>query len=744
MSVWVRFLYRHRVVVLVISLLGWVAAGLVIAHGTTLTNSTTFPFESGIAQTLMGNQLPTASGGVPLDLILTSPSQVYPSHAFASEVAVATRTLASDARVSSIETPWSAPPSSASTFVSSDRHSVIVIATLTTHDFSHAIDETPALFREVTSSSLKVTSFGDLAVNAAINSYVSKDLVSGSSVALPAALILLLLMFGTVVAAFTCIVMGIVAVSVGIALTFLLNAVMPVSPYATELVGLIGLGVGIDYSLFITSRFREELAKGKDCEAALVVAYRTAGRAIAFSGIIVAVGLCGMFVFHGTFLVSMGLAGGIVVVVSILLAMTLLASLLALLGERVNFGRLPLTGRSRKPGGGAWRALANFVMAHPVAVLLPTLAIVALIASPFPSITLANSDYHTLPVASPARAGSTLLSQQFPLQDASPVDVVVNFTHGSPFTAGNIALTEKLSQRLRGLPSELGSVSYINAIPNDNIPAFASLLSKGVTPSVVARLGSVSASAISASTGSSIALIQIQTHAGSQSSQAAALVNAVRARDTIAGAKVYVGGATAFNLDFLSFIRSNTPKAAIVVVIATFLLLMVLLRSLVLPVKAVVMNLLSMSAAFGSMVWVFQQGHLGGLLGITPQPIDATLPPLLFCIVFGLSMDYEVFLLSRMKERWDETHDNRIAVADGLESSGRLVTGAAAIMICVFAAFAFGHVVVIKAIGLGMAVAVVVDATLVRAMIVPAIMRLLGRANWWAPSWLATKSRHDV
>jgi RND superfamily putative drug exporter len=238
------------------------------------------------------------------------------------------------------------------------------------------------------------------------------------------------------------------------------------------------------------------------------------------------------------------------------------------------------------------------------------------------------------------------------------------------------------------------------------------------------------------SVGRSIAVITAVTPALPASDAAHALVRTIRSEDAVNGATVVVTGDTAFDIDFVDYIVKQTPLAVGFAMVTTVIVLFILLRSLILPIKAVLMNLLSLSAAFGAMVWIFQEGHLGSLLNVTPGPIDPTLPVLLFCVVFGLSMDYEVFLLTRVQEAWRRTHDNRAAVAEGLERSGRLVTGAAAIMITVFVAFGLGRVVTIKATGIGMAVAVLADATLVRALVVPALMRLLGRTNWWAPHWV--------
>ena len=242
-------------------------------------------------------------------------------------------------------------------------------------------------------------------------------------------------------------------------------------------------------------------------------------------------------------------------------------------------------------------------------------------------------------------------------------------------------------------------------------------------------------------TGTSIAVLRAYTPYADSSDQAQSLVRYVRAHDRVAGAEVMVTGNTAFDMDYVQYMLGQTPWAVLYVMTTTFLLLMVLLRSLVLPLKAVLMNLLSLSASFGALVFIFQQGHLSGVLNFTAAPLDPTIPVLVFCVVFGLSMDYEVFLLTRMREAWREHGDNRRAVATGLQASGRLVTGAAAIMVTVFLVFGLvSSVVVIKALGLGMAIAIFVDASIVRALVVPALMRLIGPVNWWAPRWLRPRS----
>ncbi len=347
--------------------------------------------------------------------------------------------------------------------------------------------------------------------------------------------------------------------------------------------------------------------------------------------------------------------------------------------------------------------------------------------------------------------GVVLEAQQLPTSIANGFELVL----GSPtLTVGSPAFASAVTAALAPLRRD-SRVETMLLPPLDSVTAQSSLISGDrhwVAAEVelnlvdfasavqVAQDGALLPASLRAQvvqlTGSSIAVLRAYTPYPDSSDQAANVVRFVRAHDQAPGAQVLVTGNTAFSMDYVQYMLDQTPWAVLYVMTTTFLLLMVLLRSLVLPLKAVVMNLLSLSAAFGALVFIFQQGHLSGLLDFSPEPLDPTIPVLIFCVVFGLSMDYEVFLLTRMREAWREHGDNRRAVASGLQASGRLVTGAAAIMVTVFLVFGLvSSVVVIKALGLGMAIAIFVDATLVRALVVPALMRLIGPVNWWAPRW---------
>ncbi|MFN2581674.1 MAG: MMPL family transporter [Candidatus Dormibacteria bacterium] len=692
---WGSFVHRHRWPIVVVSCAAFVLSIVALFNGGQLKNASDYNVDSVNAAKLEQRQLPTTTGWTFL-LLFSSDSLSYTDTAYRQAVQSAVSSLGHDTRVSSIETPYNAPASRALTMVSSNGHSVF--ATVNTNlDFSGARQGFTALRDQVHSSTLSIATAGDVAVASDFDTTLASDLRRSEVISLPLALILLVIVFGTGIAALLCLGVGVFAVAGGIGITSLIAHGYDVSTYAINVVTLIGLGIAIDYSLFIVTRFREELARDGDVERAVGATLATAGRAVAFSGITVALGLGGLLFYTGTPLVSMGVAGAIVVAVSVLYALTFLPALLAVLGMRVNRFRVPLL-QPRPHGEGMWHRLAHAVMRRPWTVLLPTVAVLLAAGSPFLGIDLASTDVGQLPSDAQARIGSELLQQQFPAAGQNTIEVVLHFAEGNPGSPSNAAATRTLSAEIASTP---GVVS--------------------VSPG---------------GTGANIAVIDARTPYLTTSDQAHALVRTIRNEDETPGATVLVTGNTAFDVDFVDYMVGHTPQAFAFVVVTTFIVLLLLLRSLALPLKAVLMNALSLSAAFGALVWVFQQGHLSGLLGFTPGAIDPTIPVLLFCIVFGLSMDYEVFLLTRMQEEWRRTHDNRSAVADGLERSGRLVTGAAAIMACVFLAFALASVVTIKSIGLGMAIAVVADATLVRALVVPATMRLLGGANWWAPKWL--------
>jgi len=741
-AAWGHFVYRRRWPVLVLSVILLVLSIALVARGGTLKSGGIIQTsESGRAAKLIQKQLPQA-GGSQLSLLFSSPTLKVSDPSFRTAVEQALAPLVGDPRIEQIRTPYDPIPQAA-LFASKDGHDAVAIVSLK-DDAVTAAKYYEALRASVRSDVLSVGATGYLAINHDFNTILEADLQRAETVSLPLALFLLLLVFGTIVAALLPLGVGILAVVGGVAATFALSHVTDVSQYALNIVTLIGLGVAIDYSLFIVNRFREELERGRTVDDAIARSLETAGRAILFSGLTVAIGLAGMFFYQGTFLASMGYAGGLVVAVAVLYGLTFLPAVLSILGPRVNSlspsdllrRALHRPARTLRTGPGLWHALALAVMRRPVLVLVPVLAFILLAGSPFLHLRLANGSVDMLPPSAESRVAYHLLLDKFPGQDQNQFDVVVHYTDGiAPLAPVHIAGLYDLSRRIAAVPGVLAVQSIVDAPTQGGTRLGpADYQAHYANP---AALPPALKDAVRQSVGTSIVVLRAYSAAPLPSDEARTQLKDIRALAAPAGSEVLVSGFTAYDVDAIAFILGRTPIAVGFVVLATYLVLFLLLGSVVLPLKAVLMNFLSISASFGALVWIFQDGHLSEQLGFAPTSIDPTLPVIMFCIVFGLSMDYEVLLLSRMQEEYLRTGDNRYAVAEGLERIGRLITGAAAIMVGVFLAFALAQVVIIKAVGLGMAIAVALDATLVRALVVPATMRLLGDLNWWAPRPLA-------
>jgi RND superfamily putative drug exporter len=703
---WGRFVYRRRWLVLVVSVLTLGGSVASLLAGGQLRNVPFRETESGRTNQLLRDEFPRPTGGPAVEatssfvLIFTSKEDLdVADPRFISRMNEALAPLRADPRVVSISTAGSVPAAGAAALRSRDGKRALANVTVkgTTTEAEGFFPELRPLWR---TDSFDVVATGNIPLNGDIDAALNRDLQRAEFVSLPLAFILLLLVFGSAAAALLTLGVGVLVIVAGLGATFALARSTDVSQYALNIVTLIGLGVAIDYSLFIVSRFREELARGVSVEDAVGIAIATAGRAILFSGITVAIGLAGMLFYPGTFLVSLGVSGSLVVAASVLYALTFLPALLSILGPRVGAWRVPLP-RGRG-GSGLWHSIATAVMRRPVLVLVPTITLIAVAASPFVQLRLASADATILPPTIESRRGYDMLVNEFPGQDQSTITVVARFPD-DPLT--HRAALEDLRTRLAALPNVL----------RVDMP---------LSP-----------------TGPHIALLSVRTARTAQSDEARAIVAAIR-HQTVAGGDVLVTGGTAFDVDAVRYLVDRTPIAIGFVTLTTMLALFLLLGSFVLPLKAVAMNALSVSASFGALVWIIQQGHLANVLNFTPQSIEPSLPVIMFCIMFGLSMDYEVLLLSRIQEEYRRTGDNTAAVAMGLEKSGRLITGAAAIMVGVFIAFALADVVIIKSVGLGLTIAVLLDATLVRALVVPAAMRLLGRANWWGPRWLAGRGMH--
>jgi len=728
---WGRWVYRHRHATLFVSVLVLLLSGVVLRLGGSLATKAIHGIESDDAVQLMDHELPRspASG---FTLLFQSDTLTTDDEAFRQAVQDAVLPLRTDPSVASLRTPFDAetPFFLASGMQSLDGNTALVEVTLR----PEALADTslfPPLRARVRGGPLTVTATGPCAFRSDLDQALERDLQRGELLSAPLTFIVLLLVFGSLVAAGLPVGTGVLAVAGGVALLLLLSRFTEVAQYALNIVSLVGLGVAIDYSLFMVSRFRDELAAGAEVEDALARTVATAGRAVVFSGLAVTIGFGGLLFFRGSFLASLGQGGALVVLLSVLYALTFLTALLGVLGRRIDLGKIPRLARLAPTAGGRrWHRLALAVMRHPLLVLVPTLAVLVVMGSPFADLQLAVPDVHILPADAEARRGDDILRDQFPERALTRAAVVVRFPDAPFATRERAAAVYDLSQELAAMPGVTEVQSVLSALPpgSEREDAIEALTAPIETHAETLR------AAETESVGSHIVVLAALTEAEPTSPEAHALVARIRTRRHVGDGELYVTGQTALDLDTTAYIALHAPWALGFVVVMTMLLLYALLGSVVLPIKATLMNLLSLTGSFGVLVWVFQQGHLSDLLHFTPGPIDPALPVVLFCATFGLSMDYEVLLLTRIQEEWEKTGDNTQAVAEGLERVGPLITSAAAIMVTVFSAFAMADVVILKIMGVGTALAVALDATVVRTLLVPAAMRLLGHLNWWSPA----------
>ena len=579
---------------------------------------------------------------------------------------------------------------------------------------------------------------GSAPIDALYNTALEAQLQHAELIALPISLILLFLVFGSVMAALLPLVIAGLAVPTSLAVIKILAAHFGMSIFVTNVATIIGLGLAIDYSLFFVKRFREEIPTHESAEA-VRIATASAGKAVAVSGTAVAIGLISLILFPASALDSMGVGGVLVVAFTLLFALTALPALLGLLGPRVNWLTLHRSLREphRRPArtSSFWGWVAHVVMRRPIAIALPTAAVLLLLGTPFLHLQLSTgSDVANIPPGA-ARTGYALLNYEFP-QAGGVDDLNLVLHYGGPL---NQRLTETQQHQLGAYLSKLRAIPGVQGVTGALTPP------PGVSKTTYLKQLALPASQRSSGLNSylagniagPIAQFEVANDYSPDSSRANTLVHRLRSLAGPPSTSALVTGGGALSVDFLHAFGATIPWAVLLVVVVTMVVLFLTFGSVLLPLKAVLMSLISISAAFGAMVWIFQDGHLSNLLQFTPAGnITATTPVLMFAILFGLSMDYEVFLLSRIRERYCEVGDNREAVAHGLTVTGGVITSAALIMITVFSAFAAGDVLQIQTLGVGMAVAVAVDATLVRGIMVPALMRLLGRANWWAPSRL--------
>ncbi|UQE76029.1 MMPL family transporter [Gordonia sp. PP30] len=620
---------------------------------------------------------------------------------------------------------WSSPEL-AGELLSRDKSSTQIIAGLDGGD-AKAPGRAEELSKEFsgTRDGITIKVGGAAMVYGTVNEQTSKDLAIAEAIAIPISFLLLIVIFGGVVAAALPVLVGIVAIVGTMALLRVITEFADVSIYALNLTTAMGLALAIDYTLLIVTRYREEVAAGRPRDEAIVRTINTAGRTVIFSAVTVGLSLAALAIFPMYFLRSFAYAGIGVVVVAVVAAIVITPALLAVLGGRVDALDLRRGVRKllRRPAPepkpleeGFWYRSAQWVLRRAVPVALAVTAFLVVLGLPFAGIKFGFPDDRVLPASSPPHAIAQEIRDQYDESAASNVTAVV---HG------------KLDEgRMAHYAGELSKVRDVTSVSS---------------PAGVFRDGRRLAPAPPGLVRGDDSLIQITGDVEPMRPSGQKQITALRAVERPAGVQVSFTGLAAVNADTVSAIYASLPWVLVVIAVATYLLLFLFTGSVVLPLKALVMNVLSLSATFGAMVWIFQDGHLGGL-GTTPMGyLVATMPVLMFCIAFGLSMDYEVFLLGRIREEWLKSDRTRAAndhaVAIGLARTGRVVTAAALLMAIVFAGIAASQVSFMRMFGVGLALAVLMDATLIRMMLVPAFMRLAGRWNWWAPAPL--RRLHD-
>jgi putative drug exporter of the RND superfamily len=714
-----RFLLRRRWAVLAATLAAVVVAG--VFGGGAVARLKSGGFEDPAAESTRAAQVLRDDFGVGdpnLVLLVTAKGGDVDDPAVAAAGTALTRRLAAEPDLAQVVSYWA---TGAPALKSRDGAQALVLGRITGDEEeldTRAAALDAAYARDDPTVAVQVG--GQAQVFREVGEQVEADLARAEAIAVPITLVLLILVFASAVAGVLPLAVGGFAIVGTLLVLRVLAQLTDVSIYALNLTTALGLGLAIDYSLFIVSRYREELRAGREEADALVVTMATAGRTVLFSAATVAVALLALLVFPLYFLRSFGYAGIAVVALAAAGALVVLPALLAVLGRRVDRFRLPVgRRRDQAPGTGFWHQVATWVMRRPVPIAVAVVAVLVLLGTPFLGVRFGLPDDRVLPAHAEGRQVAEAVRTGFASDQASALSVV------APGIGDPMAHLADIDGYAAAL-SRLDGVDRVDALTG----SYADGRRLQGPPATAGAAVAPEARRFAAADGTWLSVVPSVEPSSAAGED---LVAAVRGLPAPIGAQVT--GPAAQLVDTKASLAANLPAAAAIIALVTFALLFLMTGSVVIPLKALVLNLLSLTAVYGAMVYVFQDGHLAGLLGFTPTgTIDTSMPVLLFCIAFGLSMDYEVFLLSRIKEEHDRTGDTVAAVALGLERTGRIVTTAAALLAIVFVAFATSQVSFLKLFGIGTALAILVDATLIRALLVPAFMRLAGRANWWAPA----------
>ncbi len=699
-----RWAMGHRRAVV----LGWLvllvaALGLSGAVGTQFANNFSLPgTESQRAIDLLKRDFPSQAGDADQIVVAAREGRIADT-AVRARVTPMLAAVAKLPHVTGVVSPYSAQGARA---ISPDGK--VAFATVTFDERANvlppaATERVIATARRAGSPQLQVALGGQ-----AIEQVQKPSLGAATAIGLLAAMIVLFITFGSLIGMGLPIITALLGLGTGIGLAGLASNVIDMPDFATELAAMIGLGVGIDYALFIVTRFREDLLTSGDVEGSIVSAMDTAGRAVLFAGMTVIIALLGQFALGVEFLYGLAIASSLAVLMTMLAALTVLPALLSRFGERIARPRRSRRSGPRAAGArpGFWVRWSGLIERHPWQGAIAGLAIMLTLCAPALALRLGNSDAGNNPAGQTTRQAYDLLAKGFGAGFNGPLEVVVRLPH-----ARDAAALASIASTLRAT----GDVASVSA---------AKLSPGGLT-----------------------AVFNVYPRSAPQALATTELVRSLRGHVLVplaasTSTTLLVGGSNATSIDFTHVLSSKLPLFVAIVVLLSALLLFVVFRSLVIPLQAAVMNLLSIGASLGVVVAIFQWGWLGSIFNVKGAPIEAFIPVMLFAIVFGLSMDYEVFLVSRMHEEWRRTRDATQAVSHGLASTGRVITAAATIMICVFLSFVVGGERILELFGLSLASAVFLDAFIVRSLLLPSVMHLLGRRTWMLPGWLDHRLPH--
>jgi RND superfamily putative drug exporter len=745
-SRWGSFVYRFRRPVVIVSILVAVFASALASQAAESLSSGGW-LDSDSESALVGDRLEAEFGTGQSSVIVvvnaTGDGADARSESFQSALSATVAGLAADPRVTEV---LGFAETGDDRFISTAGDAAYVVVGLDMSDEASVeiVDELRAAVTPPAGYEAEMTGYGPLTADSAALS--EEDLQRAEVVSLPIAALVLVFVFASLVAAGMPLLVAGLAIPSSLALVFIVAQFVEMSIFVLNIATMLGLALAIDYSLFIVSRFREELARGRTVEDAVIRTVATSGKAVAFSGLAVAIGLSGLLLFEAPALRSIGIGGSLVVLSSVAFALTFLPAVLGMLGPRVNAlsvrGLISrMRGRSELEAAAAreaarrsrWERIAEAVMTRPIFVLVPTLIVLLLAGVPFLELRQGVPGASIYPEGMESRDAYVALQEEFAAGETTPI-VILADVPGSPTDPATIAALADYAAGIEALdgvdrvegPFTITDPQTGTVLTAEQVAALYALPAEQQPPGLAALLDRYVR-------GSTVRLDAISPIDPSDPS-ATDLIPVIRAIDAGDGTTTVIGGTAATGYDFLVSQAERAPYAVAMTLIASAVILFLLFGSVLISIKAVLMTLLSITASFGALVWIFQQGNFAEQLAFTPLGYTiAGNPIIMFSVLFGLSMDYEVLLLSRIQEAYRRTGNNRASVAEGLAKTAGVITGAALIMVTVFAAFALAEVITIKSIGVGMAIAVAIDATIIRVLLVPATMRLMGAWNWWAP-----------